>query len=230
MTQPVAVVIAAAFALIALAPLARSHLRHSTFWMLLALGAFAFPIAQWVTRSLWDPLAVSFGVPQGGIWGVATLYVRSLVDEVFKIAPVLIVAAMGEAPQRDWYAYGAAAGAGFGLFGAQTVIAYALEAARLGLSSPASLAMALLLRFFYVLPHVATTAFVGWAAPRGWLGRALAAAAAAHLILALLERGQGTIGTVLGGVLIALVALFFFLYAWTLRDQVKAQPSRLPAR
>lgn len=224
-----AVVIAVAFVFIGLAPLARSHFRHSTLWVMLALGAFAFPIAQWVNRTVWDPLAFTLGLPQAGVGLLVSLFVWALVAESFKIAPVLIVGAMTEAPPRDWYVYGAAAGAGFGLFGAQQVIGYALEVSRLPLSTPVSAALAIALRLFPILAHTATTAFVGWAIPRGWLSRGLLLATAAHLLLGLIERGQSSIGIVFGNVLFGLIALFLFLYAWTLRDQVRPRPSRLSA-
>ncbi len=226
--QLLAVLIAAAFVLIGLAPLARSHFRQPTFWVMLLIGGFAFPIAQWVNRTVWDPVAFSVGLPQAGVGLLVNLFVWALVAEGFKIAPVLIVGAMTEAKPRDWFLYGAAAGAGFGLFGAQQVIGYALEVSRLPLSTPLSVAVAIALRVFPILAHIATTAFVGWAAARGWLGRGLLAAALAHLLLGLIERGQGAIGMLLGNLLFGLVALFLFLYAWTLRDQAASHPSGLP--
>ncbi|MBI3974761.1 MAG: hypothetical protein HY334_00035 [Armatimonadetes bacterium] len=224
-----AVLIAAAFIVIGLTPLARTHFRQPTLWVMVAIGAFAFPIAQWVNRTGWDPLAFSVGLPQAGAWLALNLFVWALVAEAFKFAPVLIVGAMTEAPPRDWFIYGAAAGAGFGFFGAQQVIGYALEVSRLPLSTWWSVVLAIFLRLFPILAHIATTAFVGWAAPRGWLGRGLLAATTAHLLLGLVERGQGAIGTLLGNLLFAFVALFLFLYAWTLRDQAVPRPSRLQA-
>jgi len=225
--QLLAVVIAAAFVLIGLVPLARSHFRQPTFWVMLVIGAFAFPIAQWVNRTVWDPAAFGVGLPQAGVGLLLNLFVWALVAEGFKIAPVLIVGAMTEAPPRDWFVYGAAAGAGFGLFGAQQVIGYALEVSRLPLGTPLSAALAIVLRLFPILAHIATTAFVGWATTRGWLGRGLLAAAAVHLLLGLVERGQGTMGTLLGNLLFGLIALFLFLYAWTLRDHIVPRSSRL---
>jgi len=229
--QLLAVLIAAAFALIGLVPLARSAFRQPTVWVILVIGAFAFPIAQWVTRIVWEPAAGGLGLPQAGVGLAITLLVWALVGEVFKIAPVLIVGAMTEAPPRDWFAYGAAAGAGFGLFAEQQIIGYALEVARLSfstpLSTPLSAAVAIAFRLFPILAHTATTAFVAWATTRGWLGRGLLAATLAHLLLGLIERGQGSLGILLARLLFGAVALFLFLYAWSLREQTLQRPSRL---
>ena len=64
--------------------------------------------------------------------------------------------------------------------------------------------------------------------PRGWLFRALLLATAAQTVLGLVERGQAALGTALGNLLFALIALFLFLYVVTLRDRV-AVPWRQPA-
>ncbi len=228
-----AVLIAAAFALIGLIPLARSAFRQPTFWVMLVIGAFAFPISQWVSRTLWDPLSIGLGIPQIGVGLGVTFLVRALVGEVFKAAPVLVVGSMAEAPPRDWFVYGAAAGAGFGLFAEQQIIGFALEVVRLAfstpLSTPASAAGAIFFRLFPILAHTATTAFVAWSATRGWLGRGLLAATVAHLILGYIERGQGSLGTLLARSLFGAVALFLFLAVWSLRDQALKRPARLPA-
>lgn len=227
--QLLAVLIAAALVAIGLAPLARSHFRQPTFWVLLGIGAFAFPIAQWVTRTAWDPLAFGVGLPQAGAGLVVDQFVVALVAESFKIAPVLIVGAMTEATPREWFVYGAAAGGGFGLFFSQQLIAGALEVSRLGtLSTPVTVTVAILLKLFPILSHTATTAFVGWATARGWLGRGLVIAALAQLLLTLIERGKGSFGILLGDLLFGLIAFFFFLYVWTLRDHAVRRPSRLP--
>ncbi|HEV8338972.1 MAG TPA: hypothetical protein VGR25_04860 [bacterium] len=228
-----AVLIAAAFALIGLVPLARSAFRQPTFWVMVVIGAFVVPIAQLVTRTVWEPAAVGLGLPQIGVGLGVTLLVTALVGEVFKVAPVLIVGAMTEAPPRDWFAYGAAAGAGFGLFAEQQIIGFALEVARLAfstpLSTPATAAVAIAFRFFPILAHTATTAFVAWAASRGWLGRGLIIATLVHLLLGVIERGQGSLGTLLARLLFGAVAVFLFLSVWSLRDQPQRRPSRLPA-
>lgn len=227
--QLLAVFIAAALVLIALAPLARGHFRQPTFWMLLGIGVFAFPIAQWVNRAVWEPLAVARGIPQGGFGLVVALFVWALLGEVFKFAPVLIVGALTEAKPRDWFAFGAAAGAGFALFAAQQVIGFALEISRLPLGSPANAALAIALRLFPILAHIGTTAFVAWGTTRGWLYWGLFLAAAAQTLLGLVERWQTSMGALLGGLLFALIASFIFLYVWTLRDRRVSGPSRQPA-
>src|SRR3989304_1271045 len=121
-----------------------------------------------------------------------------------------------------------AAGAGFGFFVSQQLIAFSLEVYRLSLSTPALTLLTVLLKFFPILAQTATTAFVAWAMPRGWLFRALLLATAAQTVLGLVERGQAALGTALGNLLFALIALFLFLYVWTLRDRV-AVPGPQPA-
>ena len=224
--QLVAVLIAAAFALIGLLPLVRTHLRHPTLWMMVGVGVFAFPITQWVSRRAWEPLAFTFGISQTGVGLAVNFLVWALLAELFKFAPVLIVGAMTEAPPEDWFAYGAGAGAGFGVFGAQLVIGLALAASRLPFSTPLSTGLAIALRLFPVLTHIATTAFVSWSATRGWLGIGFLLAVGAQATLGLIERGQPALGTV-GTLLSALITLFLFLYVWTLRDRTVPARSRL---
>lgn len=216
--QVIAVLIAAAFVLIGLFPLVRGHLKHPTLWIMMGVGLFAFPITQWVNRTIWEPLAFTFGISQAGAGLVVNLIAWALLAEVFKFAPVLIVGAMTEAPPGDWFAYGAGAGAGFGLFGAQLVIGLALAASRLPFTTALSTTLAIGLRLFPVMTHIATTAFVCWAATRRWLIRGLLIAVAAQVILGLIDRGQGALGT-LGSLLSSMIALFLFLSVWTLRDR-----------
>lgn len=217
--QVIAVLIAAAFVLIGLFPLVRGHLKHPTLWIMMGVGLFAFPITQWVNRTIWEPLAFTFGISQAGAGLVVNLIAWALLAEVFKFAPVLIVGAMTEAPPGDWFAYGAGAGAGFGLFGAQLVIGLALAASRLPFTTALSTTLAIGLRLFPVMTHIATTAFVCWAATRRWLIRGLLIAVAAQVILGLIDRGQGALGTTLVSLLSSMIALFLFLSVWTLRDR-----------
>jgi hypothetical protein len=220
MQQLLAVLIAAVLTVLALFPVARRYLRQPSVWMLVVVGVFAFPIAQWVNRTIWDPLAAQFGVPDVG-WGmVLNLLVWALLTEGFKFAPVAIVGAFSDVPARDWYALGAAAGAGFGFFAVQQVIAFALEVSRLSVGTPGSAALAIFCRFFHILAHVATTTFVARAVPRGRLWGAFLAAAAAQVVLGLVEQGQGTLGPILGNLLFSLIALLLYLYVWTLRDRI----------
>jgi len=231
--QPLAVLIAAGLVGIALVPLARGSLRQLAFWTVFVIGAFAFPIVQWVSRSVWEPLAVDLGLPHAGIGVVVNLFMWAILGEFFKVAPVLLLGVLTEVPRREWFAYGVAAGAGYALFGAQQVITLALEVSRLSVSSPASTALAIVLRLFPILAHIATTAFLAWAASQRSLGRGLLVATAAQMVLGLVERGQASLGTVGGQslfqVLFALIAVFLFLYVWTLRDRGLPGPSRQPA-
>lgn len=227
--QLLALPIAAAFVVIALLPLARQYFRQSPFWILLIIGTFAFPIVQWIYRLVWEPAAFSLGVPQAGAGLVLNLCVGAFLGEAIKVAPAIIVSVWSKASRRDWFAYGAAAGAGYALFGAQQVIRFALEVSRLPLSTPGSTALAIGLRLFPILAHVATTAFAAWAASRGRLGRGLLIATAAQVILGLVERGQASMGQALGQLLFALIAVFLFVYVWMLRDRSLSGPSRQAA-
>ncbi len=225
--QPLAVLIAAALTVLALLPLGRSSFRQSTFWVLAGIGIFVFPIVQWVNRTVWEPLAVNLGIPDVGAGLIVYLFVWALLTEGFKIAPVLVVGTMTEAKPSEWFAYGAATAAGFSLFAAQQVIGYALEVNRLALGTPGSTALAIVLRLFPILAHIATTAFVAWSIPRGWLWPALVAATAAQTVLGLVERWQAALGPLLGWLLFALIAVF--LYVWTLRARAVPGHSRQPA-
>lgn len=226
--QLLAVPIAAALTFLALLLLVRQYVRQPTFWILVALGYIAAYIAQWTGRTVWDPLTFDLGIPQAGAGIVVNMLGRAFLAEAFKFAPVLVIGLMTEISPRDWFAYGAAAGAGFGFFVSQQLIAFSLEVYRLALSTPALTLLSILLKFFPILAQTATTAFVAWAMPRGWLVRGLLLATAAQTVLGLVERGQATLGMALGSLLFALIALFLFLYVWTLRDRA-AVPSRQPA-
>src|SRR3989304_5292554 len=161
--QLVAVPIAAALTFLALLLLVRQYFRQPTFWILVALGYIAAYIAQWTGRTVWDPLTFDLGIPQAGAGIVVNMLGRAFLAEAFKFAPVLVIGLMTEMSSRDWFAYGAAAGAGFGFFVSQQLIAFSLEVYRLSLSTPALTLLTVLLKFFPILAQTATTAFVAWA-------------------------------------------------------------------
>jgi len=231
--QLLAVPIAAALVLVALLPLVRDSLRQTAFWSIFGIGALTFPIVQWVSRTVWEPLAVDLGLSAGPVGLLLNLLVWAGLGEAVKITPVVLMGVLVDVRRREWFAYGVAAGAGYALFGAQQVIALALEVSRLPLTSPGSTALAILLRLFPILAHIATTAFAAWAASQRLLWRGLLVATAAQMVLGLVERGQASLGTVAGQslfqVLFALIAVFLFLYVWTLRDRGMPGPSRQPA-
>lgn len=223
----VAIIIAAAFALLGLIPLVRQSARQPLIWILVILGLFAFPITQWVSRTIWEPVAVTFGILELGVGAILALLVWALLAEIFKLAPVLVVASVTESPGEEWLAYGAATGAGFGLFGAQLVIGLALAASNLPYSTPLSTGVAVVLRIFPILAHIATAAFVAWSAARGRLFSALVVAVLVQTALGLVERGHGALGTTFGAVLSALIAVLVFIYVWGVRDREPAQTSPL---
>jgi hypothetical protein len=214
-----AVPIAAAQTLLALLLLARRSFRQSSFWILVALGYLAAYIAQWAGRSVWDPLTYDLGIPQVGAGLVVSVAGRVFLAEAFKFAPVLVLGLLAGLSAHDWFAFGAAAGAGFGFFVAQQLVAFALEVNRLALSTPALTLLVVVLKIFPILAHAATTAFVAWCLPRGWLLWGLLLATAAQTLLALAERGQAALGPALGNLLFAGLAALVFVAVWVLRDR-----------
>lgn len=217
--QLLAVPIAAAQTLLALFLLARRSFRQSSFWILVALGYLAAYIAQWAGRSVWDPLTYDLGIPQAGAGLVVSVAGRALLAEAFKFAPVVVLGLLGGFSAYDWFAFGAAAGAGFGFFVAQQLVAFALEVYRLALSTPAVTLLVVVLKVFPVLAHAATTAFLAWCLPRGWLFRGLLLATAAQTVLAVVERGLAALGPAPGNLLFSGLAAAVFVAVWVLRDR-----------
>ncbi|MDQ7848668.1 MAG: hypothetical protein QN152_07155 [Armatimonadota bacterium] len=217
--QLLAVPIAAAQALLALFLLAPRAFRQSSFWVLVALGYLAAYIAQWAGRSVWDPLTYDLGIPQVGAGLVVSVAGRALLAEAFKFAPVLVLGLVAGISTRDWFAWGAAAGTGFGFFVAHQLVAFALEVSRLALSTPALTLLVVVLKVFPILAHAATTAFVAWCLPRGWLFWGLLLATAAQTVLALAERGQAALGPALGNLFFAGLAALVFVGVRVLRDR-----------
>jgi len=219
--------IAAAFAVAGLAPILRGTLRQPIVWMLAALGGLAFLITQWVGRALWTPVAVTFSIPDVGAGLVVHLFVMAALGEALKVAPVLVLGHSQPTPVGDWFVYGAAIGAGFGLVGAQLIIALTLAASTLPVSSVGSAALAVALRLFPVLAHIATTAWLAWATPRDRFGVTFLIVVLVQTALGLVERGAGALGLPVGGLLLAALAAALYLYVWLLPAPAANRPARL---
>jgi hypothetical protein len=175
-----AVAIALGYGLAALGILGRRRLREP--WLLIAgaAGALAFPVALLLANPIqalfaslfgWDMDAYSTSLEIGLVGVVAT----ASVNEVFKLAPALLAWSFsGE--QGDALTFGAAAGAGFGIVGAAQVIALALAARSLPITSPAGFATSLVQQFAFVTMSAATTALAAYGTARRRFGTSLLAA------------------------------------------------------
>lgn len=208
--------IAAAFAVAGLVPVLRSALRQPIVWILVAVGGLTSFIAQWAGRALWAPVAVTFGIPDVGTGLVVHLFVLAALGEALKIAPVLVLGHAQPTPAGEWFVYGASVGAGFGLVGAQLIIALTLAASTLPVSSVGSAVLAVALRLFPVLAHIATTAWLAWATARGRFGATFLVVVLAQTALGLVERGAGALGLPVGGLLLAALAAALYAYVWLL--------------
>src|SRR3989304_4808055 len=153
--QLCAVPIAAALTFLPLLLLVRQSFRQPPCGIRVALGYIAAYIAQWTGRTVWDPLTFDLGLPQAGAGIVVNMLGRAFLAEAFKFAPVLVIGLLTEMSSRDWFAYGAAAGAGFGFFVSPQLIAFSLEVYRLSLSTPAPTPLAVTLEFLPILAQTA---------------------------------------------------------------------------
>jgi hypothetical protein len=178
--NPVAIAIALGYGFVVLAAFNRRGLRLP--WVLAAFGggALAFAVAVFLANPIQQLLAAVFGWDMDaytttlGI-GVIGAAVGSAVDEVFKLVPALVLWSLaGES--GDALAFGAAAGAGFGVVGASQVIRLALLARALPISSPAGFALALLQQLAFVAVNAASTALAAYGASRQQIGAYLLAA------------------------------------------------------
>lgn len=151
-------------------------------WLLAAftVGAVTFPVTvllvtpiQALVASLagWDIDAYSTALGAGVVGAVTS----AAVNEVFKLAAALLLWSMaGE--RGEPVAFGAAAGAGFGAWGAHQVISLALAARALPISSWAGFATSLLQQFAFVALHSATTALAAVGVGRRRVGTYLGGA------------------------------------------------------
>ncbi len=187
---PVALAIATGYGLVTLSILSRGRLREPWLVGAAVSGAIAFPVVLLLGTPIqqlfaavfrWDMDAytTSLGIGLVGIAATAT------VSEVFKLAAALLVWSFsGE--RGDALAFGAGAGAGFGIVGAYQVILLALMARTLPISSPGGFAASLVQQFAFVAVSTATTALAAHGLARRRLGTYLAAAILGESVFAAL--------------------------------------------
>lgn len=225
-----ALAIAALFALAALLPLAAGGLRRPMAWLCVLTGAAAWFFAREATAMALEVLGPAVGgeLSAGPVGSVVHQLVASGVGELLKASvPVALILSASTRPSIG-LAYGAAAGAGFGLINAQRVLAKILELVGSPIVTPLSLALAVVGWFFTILGHVTTTGYVTWAAVRGGFGRAFLVACAVQLVLLLAQRLP-----VIGGVPLTLpvsmvisVWLLRYLRAARAREADRVVPNR----
>jgi len=178
--SPVAIAIALGYGLAVLAILGRRSLRDPWLLAACAAGVLAFPLATILANPIqllfasvfgWDMDAYSTNLGIGLLGIVAT----ASVNEVFKLAPALLVWSFS-GDRVDALAFGAASGAGFGIVGAYQVIQLALMARSLPVSSPSGFVTPLVQQFAFVAMHAASTALAAYGTTRGRLAPYLVAA------------------------------------------------------
>jgi len=224
MLDPATLAVAFVFALVTLIPLSgRSLLRPLTLVCLL-LGAATWFLARESPVIVWDeglgPLTGLSGPP----WVILRIMIAVAIGEILKATAPLAVVSLVPTDAPTAIAYGAAAGAGFGIFGALPVVARTLQLIGSPIVSPFSTAMALFGWFFVVLSHATTTAFISRAGVRGGLGVAFFVA---WLLQVLIELADAIVGDPVPGfgaitpklVVTALIALGLFAYLWIVRTR-----------
>lgn len=180
-----AIAIALGYGLAALGILGRRRLREP--WLLAAgvAGAIVFPVAMLLATPIqqlfasvfhWemDAYTTSLGV------GLVGIVMTAVVNEVFKLAPALLVWSFG-GERGDTLAFGAASGAGFGIVGAYQVVSLALMARTLPISSQGGFEASLAQQFAFVFMNAATTALAAHGTVRRHIGT--------YLVLAILGEG-----------------------------------------
>gem|GEM_PF-1056493 len=203
--SPVAVGVGLLYGLVIAAAVGRGCMRRAWFLAALLAGAVAF----WVAALLVDPIQALVAYVFGweidaysvnvGI-GLVGALIAAAINEIFKLAAALMTLARG-GTEADAAAFGAAAGAGFGAFGAYQVIALALIARTLPIGT-GSLATPLVQQFGFVAANAASTALVTYGATHRRLGMYL-------LVAVLYETLYGILAVLFGQQLLT-------LQTWTL--------------
>jgi len=214
--------VAAIFTLAALIPLCGRNVLRPLTWVCLILGAATWFLAREAPVIVWDEGLA----PMTGLAGAPGLILRSMiaagVAEILKATAPLAAVSLVATDAPTAMAYGAAAGAGFGIFGALPVVARTLQLAGSPIVTPFSTAVALIGWFLVVLSHVTTTAYVTRAGVRGGLALAFFVAWLLQIILSLADVLAGEPLRALGGIapklfVTAVITLVLFIYLWVVR-------------
>jgi len=213
----IAVSISAAYALIALVPLAGRHLRRPLVWLCLVAGLIAGFFAREAVKLAAEALAAFTPLSTGPASDAASVAVAAVVGEVLKALAPLALIVMAPAGPGTGLAYGAAAGAGFGFVVAQQGLAMALGLVGSPFITPASTVAAVVGWFFRALPHPLTTAYVARAGVVGGAGGALGLACLVQFALGFTDRLPLVAGIPTGVIVTAVISLILYAYLWRAR-------------
>ena len=228
--DPQALAVAAIFALLALLPLSGRSLLRPLTWVCLIVGGATWFLAREAPGIIWDewlgPISGLTSVPSAVILRVM---IAAAVAEILKATAPLAAVSFASTDASTGIAYGAAAGAGFGVVSTLPVVARTLELVGSPIVTPLSTAIALIGWFFPMLLHAATTAYVTRAGVRGGLGLAFFVAWLLQVILGLADALPLHDYDLIGGIpvkflLTAVVAVWLFGYLWVVRVRSGTAP------
>jgi hypothetical protein len=210
MPQYSAHAIAALYALAGLLPLASRDLRRPLLWFCFLSGVIAGYFTREAVKLVGELLAPISALATGPASVVVAILIAASVGELLKalgpLSAILLVPTNGP----TGLAYGAAAGAGFGFVVIQQGLAMALGLVGSPFITPVSMAAAIAGWFVRLLPHVATTAYVGRAGATGGVGVALLFVCALQLGLGLAERLPFVAGIPMGLPIVAIVSILLY--------------------
>ncbi|MDR7419237.1 MAG: hypothetical protein QN178_10045 [Armatimonadota bacterium] len=223
MPQYYSVAIAAIYALIGFLPLAGRNIRRPWLWVSLTAGIIAGFFAREAVKLAAEALAPYTLIATGPTATVVNLVIAGAVGELLKVMAPLAIIMLAPTDAGTGMAYGAAAGAGFGVIVVQQGVALALGLVGSPFITPASTIVAVAGWFFRVLPHIVTTGYVARAGVRGGLGGALLLAMLVQAALGLVEGLPLLAGIPLGLVVTALVSIALYVYLWGLRPRAAGE-------
>ncbi len=222
MPDPTTLVVAVVFTLAALIPLCGRTILRPLTWVCFIVGAATWFLAREAPVIVWDE-----GVgPMIGLAGPPALILRIMIAagiaEVLKATAPLAAVSLVATDASTAIAYGAAAGAGFGIFSALPVVARTLQLVGSPIVTPLSTGVALIGWFLVVLSHVSTTAYVTRAGVRGGLALAFFVAWLLQVFLGLADAMAGEPQPGFGGVapkflVTLIIAGCLFVYLWAVR-------------
>ncbi len=218
--DPMAIAVAAVFALVALLPLSGRNLLRPLTWLCLIVGAMTWFLAREAPVIVWDEwLRPISGLGSGTPGLILRVMIAAAVGEILKATAPLAAVSFVPTDAPTGIAYGAAAGAGFGLLNVWPGIVGTIGLLGKPIATPVTIAVALVGWFFFVLAHVATTAYITRAGVRGGLGVAFFTAWLLQGIIGLAEGlPLPLIGDVPAKTLItAIIAVWLYVYLWIIR-------------
>lgn len=228
MQQYAPIVIAAAFALLGLLPLAGRSIRRPLLWLCLLGGVAAGFFAREATKMAWDWIGPIGGLERGPAGLTINLLIAALAGELLKATIPLMAISFKPTDAVTGLAYGAASGAGFGLVAGQQFLALALGLVGTPFITPLSTAVAVVAWFFPTLAHIVTTAYLIRAGVRGRLALALLFVVALQTVFGLAQKLPLAGGIPTGVLLTAVITLWLFGHLWRARLRAGALVSIVP--